>query len=543
MPAPPRQNEPEFRTVIDWNPESTKSAEISADSGDIKNAADLCERILVDDRAKGLLLQRASIIRFPLRFEGGSEKARNRLEADGDFWRIMPAVQLQQFCTWYALFGVAVGRLDWVDEKGKPLYRDGKQLPAMRAWSTPRHLNWDSQIRAWESEVGFTGKLETVTPGANGWLLWTAASDRPWAQGAWKACRPWWLLKQYAIEDWARHSEVHGKGIFDVETPQADTRTRRQQLANEFRSIGASGVWVHGPGQVMKLVESVANTFETFRAQIDAANTGMAIAIMAQNLTSEVKGGSYAAAQTHSGIAASVTSTDAEALSDFIYDQVLQPWAKANYGSEDAAPWPVWDTEPPEDDQARVKVWLDLGGAIEKLRAQNVPIDVVQMAETAALPLTTTVIPEAPEPEEPEEEPDPDDESDDDEPEGDEDADKGKRKTANPRKPQVEARIRGHVCNELKGRKGERHGQAYTDSVAESMQLALAIEMAPHLKAMLKIAASSGEDYALARARLEEYYATKMDPDSAADHIRAGLMLCQLGGWAAVRVDSPELKK
>ena len=540
MPSPTRQNEPEVRTVIDWDPESTKSAEISADSGDIKSAADLAERIMVDDRAKGLLLQRASIVRFPLRFEGGSAKARKRLKADEDFWRIIPAVQLQQFCAWYALFGVAVGRLNWVDEQGKPLYRDGKQLPVMQSWSTPRHLNWDSQRRIWESEVGWVGTLEIVTPGANGWLLWTAASDRPWAQGAWKSCRPWWLLKQYAIEDWARHSEVHGKGIFDVETQQADTRPQRQKLASEFRTIGASGVWVHGPGQVMKLVESVANTFETFRAQIDAANTGMAIAIMAQNLTSEVKGGSYAAAQTHSGVAASVTSTDAEALSDFVYAQLLKPWAKANYGSEDAAPWPVWDTEPPEDDQARVKVWVDLGAAIEKLRAQNVPIDVIQMAETAACPLTTDVIPDPPEePEEPEPEED-DAEDAETEPEGDDDEEDGK--VADARKPQVEARLRHHVHNELRARKGERQGQAYTDSVAESMQMALALEMAPHLKAMLKIAASCGEDYNLARAKLEAYYAEKMDPDSAAEHIRAGLLMCQLGGWASVRVDAPELK-
>lgn len=390
MPVTSPGFEPEVRQVLEWNPATTASAETEADTGQLSSAATLCERLLADDRGKGVCGQRASIGRLPLTFEGGSRKAVRRLEKDGDFWRIVPATQLEQLHRWYAMFGLGLGRLNWVDEFGKPLMRAGKHVPRVEAWSSARHLERDTINREWTCEVGSNGRREVIRPGQGGWLLWSAASDRPWSMGAWRACRLWWLLKQYAIQDWARYSERHGLGTLVVRVPKgqgADTKPQRQSLARQFKQLGSNGVVVLRDNWTAELIEATARSYETFKAQIEAANAGIAIAILGQNLTSEVKSGSLASAKVHENIAADIVGNDAESLSDFVHDQILVPWAIANYGSADAAPWPVWDTTPPEEAKPRIDAWVALGDAIQKLASNGAPIDVIAMCEQAGVPL------------------------------------------------------------------------------------------------------------------------------------------------------------
>lgn len=531
--------EPETRTVIDWTPESAKTTETSADAGNLINAADLCERILADDRVSGVMAQRTSIVRLPLDFVEGSPRAVERLQ-DGDFWRILPAAQLQQIHRWWAMFGVSVGRLQWADEAGKVLRSNGLHTPVVSAWSSARHVEREFFSRRWLCEVGDSGVRQEVTPGDNGWLLWTMASERPWSLAAWRSCRVWWLLKQYAIQDWARYSERHGQGTVTVKVPegQAKTKAKRQALAKEVRQMGANGVLVLPDGYEAGLVEATARTHGTFQQQIEAANAGIAIALLGQNLTSEVKSGSLASARVHEVVAANIIATDAEALSDFVHDQILVPWAVANFGSADAAPWPIWDTTPPENAKPRIDGWVELGKAIAQFRTEGVPVDVEAMAEQAGVPLRKGESVKPPEPPE-------------NELKGTDDQSVGNESEADSVGDQASAS--GHSCHHPQARvsapqaasqkRGERDGERYTDRVAESLQTALAADLAPHLQRMVEIVSGAGNppDYDRVRRELEDYYREQMGPEAAAQAVRAGLTMAQLAGWSAVRVDAPEL--
>jgi len=353
--------------------------------------------------------------------------------------------------------------------------------------------------------------------------------------GAFPACREWWLLKRYAVQDWARYGERHGQGVFKASGPKSDTGTKaqRQRLAREIKQMGANGVLVLPPEFDISLVEAVARSYETFEKQIDAANAGLAIALVGQNLTTEVKSGAYASAVVHQQVAGTIIRTDAEALNEFLHDQVLVPWAVANFGSADAAPYPVWDTKPPEDFKPKAEGWALVLGVAAQARAEGVPADVLAMAEQAGMPLLKGKKIEPPEP--PEEKP-----QDGKGNQSNDGADGG------PTEDELAAAASGSAAHDHRPKaaatkRGEKDGQEYTDRLVDSLRIALGTDLAPHLDEIVRIVKASKGDYALARMQIEDYYRESMSPTAAASLVRAGLTLAQRGGWAAVRKDTPEL--
>ena len=97
----------------------------------------------------------------------------------------------------------------------------------------------------------------------------------------------------------------------------------------------------------MELLEAEAKTWEMFPKQIETANAELSILLVGQNLTSEVQGGSFAAAKIHQNVRDDLVRFDAEALATTLREQVLSWWAEFNFGDARLAPWPNWDTKPP----------------------------------------------------------------------------------------------------------------------------------------------------------------------------------------------------
>src|SRR5690606_6352486 len=104
-------------------------------------------------------------------------------------------------------------------------------------------------------------------------------------------------------------------------------------------------------------------------------------------LTSEVQGGSLAAAQVHARVALQFIKGDAGALSTCLHNQVLEPWAEFNIGDRNAAPRPKWDTTPPADKAAKAQVLVNVGTAIQALKYAGVPVDEAALAEQFDIPL------------------------------------------------------------------------------------------------------------------------------------------------------------
>lgn len=336
-----------MRVMTEWTPSQIRAAESMADGGNLRLAADLCETLLSDDRVQGVLSTRTrGLLGLKLSFEPGVGRQRKQavkaLEDEQDWNVAFPEFRLAKLLDWGILLGVSLARNNWIEG------RSGRLLPKLENWH-PRWLRYEWERRQWIVTV--EGGERAVTRGDGEWILHTPSGDhRPWADGAWRSLSRWWLLKHYARSDIARHGEVHGSPIRVGIAPEGVTADHRKELAADLADIGRDTSMCLPPGYDLKLVEATARTWEMFRAQIDMANIAISIRLAGQNLTSEVRTGSLAAAQVHKEIRADLIRSDGENASTDLHDQALEWWAEYNFGNRDLAPWPVWATAPPADE-------------------------------------------------------------------------------------------------------------------------------------------------------------------------------------------------
>jgi hypothetical protein len=392
--------EPSVRTWLEWTPEQVRAAELLADAGSLRLAADLCDALLADDRVQGVLNVRArGLVGLPLSFEPGVGRKKQAgvryLEAEEDWNHAYPEPEIARLNAWGIMLGVAPGQNVWERRD------NGRVVPVLDPWH-PRGLRQDLATGAWTIRTADAGDVPLV-PGDKRWVLYTpGGAKRPWSQGAWRAVARWGLLKQYAISDWAVHGE-RARGVLAASPPGPapngalpgtadERRLNRQDLAEDLRRLGRNGAIVLPPGFSLKNVQAEAKTYETYREQITVANIGIAVALAGQNLTSEIVGGSFAAAEVHKTIANVLLRADALALATCLHDQVLGWWALFNLGAASLAPWPVWDVTPPVDRAAMIASWQGAAAAAgqwEQLLGKGA-VDLREIARRVGFPLLAT---------------------------------------------------------------------------------------------------------------------------------------------------------
>lgn len=396
------------RTWIDWTPSRLKLAERQADGGNFRLATELCDAMLADDRVSGVLNVRAKgLLGLDLTFEPGAGRRKRGavkfLEAQEDWDTAYPVEQLGQLNLWGILLGVGVAQNLWTTRP-----RTGRVVPVADPWH-PRHLRFDTQRAQWFIQTADAGEIQ-IAPGDGQWILYTpGGSKRPTSHGCWRAIARWWLLKHYAQSDWGRHGQnAAGYRVVTEQVPNPNEIAdgfetariaNREQLAADIRDLaGRAGITLP-PGFDLKIISQPANNHATFKDQIDASNAGIAIAIAGQNLTSEVKGGSFAAAEALKSVANVLLTADGSTLASCIHDQALVFWSEFNLGDRSHAPWPYWDTTPPADlaliaqtqtnAAAAAQAWqaqLD-AAAMRNPDAKRFDVDIEEMARTFGLPV------------------------------------------------------------------------------------------------------------------------------------------------------------
>lgn len=380
-------SEPDERSFTTWTPNRIKIAQARAEEGNLREAADLWTAILGDDRMRTVVDTRVrSLLGLDLDFEEGTgrkkKKAKRELEAGEDWWSIFPESEEFQLLQWALGLGVGLGQLRYyetVNGKRVVRYRNGRIVPTLKVWN-PRYLRWDKEEQAWKLTIKGGDEI-TIVPGDGEWILVCPYGEaQPAMRGLWRGLARLWLLKSYAIDDWASHSEVHGHPIRLLEPPNpanenpsnttgiASTPAEREQLAAEINELIAGGTIGLPPGYKLSLIEAKANTWQVFKGQIDFVNTSAAITVLGQNLSTEVTGGSFAAAKTHDQVRVDLRKMDAEVESTTLHDQGLRTWAALNFGDAEAAPWPKRQTDPPEDKKALAEVLKTVAEALKTMR-------------------------------------------------------------------------------------------------------------------------------------------------------------------------------
>lgn len=170
-------------------------------------------------------------------------------------------------------------------------------------------------------------------------------SDYPWRRGPVRSCIIPSFIKRNGLQFWMTLAERFGMpqpyaivppGIdHDGESSDDTVAQVRAALANLSR------VWSMVVTEGVK-IESIPGSgnvsADVHKALIEWAETTESIAMLGQNLTTKVEGGSFAAAEAHRYVAGDIHLADATELGETITQQVIAPMVRYNWPG---APVPI----------------------------------------------------------------------------------------------------------------------------------------------------------------------------------------------------------
>ncbi len=96
----------------------------------------------------------------------------------------------------------------------------------------------------------------------------------------------------------------------------------RDDMAQRLDDMVQSAVAIIPDDSSIQFLETTKAKGDIHSGFLEELNTEIAIAILGQNLTSEVKGGSYAAAQTHAGVAEAIEKADRAHIEEYLNELV-----------------------------------------------------------------------------------------------------------------------------------------------------------------------------------------------------------------------------
>lgn len=355
-----------------WGVSDVSAALADHMTGLFLSSGDLCDVILGDDRVQATIGSRTGgLFGQPIRHHlpkrvKDSKAAKECRDAWADHWEHgFPEATLSEIQTYGIMLGFCTGQTTW-DTSGK----------LWKPYLMPFNPKYTFYLPQWRALMAMTQDgIGVVTPGDGKWFLHAPHGEyRGWIRGAIRAVATPWLMRNFALRDWARYSERHGMPMILAKTPAAGDPVQRALFTSSLASIGQEVV-VELPQGVdkqysydMDLLEASDRNWEAFPGLIDRCDMQIVLAIMYQNLTTEVKEGSYAAARVHSDVRQSALEADNSALRLSIYSQIARPFAAFNFGDPDLAPMTDWDVKAPEDYNSKAKTFQELAMGIAQLR-------------------------------------------------------------------------------------------------------------------------------------------------------------------------------
>jgi hypothetical protein len=392
------------RFALAWTPPEIDGAVYAAQWGNLRVAADLISALRAgDDRVGPTLTNRVlSTLGAPLTFEAAPagrlrRRALRAAQLEEDFWDMCPESELQELYSWVRIFRVGLAELVWTEpDPADPMQtiariRHGRNVPRLKVWH-PRWLRRDAATGPWLLTLR-DGREVVIRPGDGKWVLILGGGPQPWLAAPWIGVANLWAMKWDAATDWAEQGERYANGIIWVDTPDGSTPTDRKEIRDQFKTAGHNPIVVAPPNHVGKILELESAAWETHEHRWELCNRGITICILCNDLSTESKRSAGTGAQLQGEVRDDVKAADARQMETDLRAQVLGPWALANFGDAELAPWPVADVEPAADQQATATAWAGFANAIATFRKSGVGIDLDAVEELTGIPITGEIEP------------------------------------------------------------------------------------------------------------------------------------------------------
>ncbi len=194
-----------------------------------------------------------------------------------------------------------------------------------------------------------------------------------------------YLLKSYALKDWAAFNEIFGMplrlGKFDDTASPAD----KDALFQAIRNLGSDAAGVISKNTEIEFIEAASRrsgNSNPYQVMVEFCNREMSKAVLGQTLTTDTSGatGTYAAALVHDQVRRDLVEADAQALAQTLREQLLRPLVGFNFGWDTPVPWFRFRHEAEEDLKTLSEVYRNLADI-------GLPMDLEHLAERFGIPL------------------------------------------------------------------------------------------------------------------------------------------------------------
>lgn len=380
---------------VDWSIKLARSSLVDHALGNFGRASLMIEAMLGDDRIQSAFDGRVKGITKtePVFVPGKGKSAQKVCDELVENWEeILPEESLEEFMSWAVFEGFCLVEVIWEPWKNQNLW-----IPRLKPWH-PFYVYFRQDIRKY---VAITeGGVIEIEPNDPKWLIYTPHGYyRGWLKGRVRSCAIPWLVRQFALRDLARFSEVHGLPMRLAKYPAQAPAEDKARFVAGIRNLGAEttvGLPIQaGPDAAawgVELVEAKDTSWEAFLALRDACNSSITLAIRGTNLTSEVgtgNSGNRAAAEVHQDEEDDYTMTDRRKVMTMLRKQLFSWYCIFNHGDTECVPGRKSAFVHPEDkDVVGVFEGMQAAAAtVVAVRAAGGPIDAEKIYARADIPL------------------------------------------------------------------------------------------------------------------------------------------------------------
>lgn len=185
----------------------------------------------------------------------------------------------------------------------------------------------------------------------------------PYGESLAAAC--YWPIKfkHSGYRFWATFMERYGMPWIQVNYPLGTQEARVKEMIDVIAGTMQDGIIAYPESMKAEALEmnSTASS-EIYKSFLELCNTEVEMAILGQNLTTEVKGGSYAAANTHMQVRQDLVDEDTRMVEDTI-DTVIKWYVELNWGTgKDCPKFRLTQASQPTLDDAKMAQTLTQAG-------------------------------------------------------------------------------------------------------------------------------------------------------------------------------------
>lgn len=169
-----------------------------------------------------------------------------------------------------------------------------------------------------------------------------AKSGLPIRGGLARALSWCYLFKNYDLKDWVTYIEIHGQPLRVGKYHSGATEADKEVLLRAVANIGSDAAAIIPMNMVIEFVEAAksggGSGTDIYEKLANWLDKQMSKAVLGQTLTTEVSGGSLAAARVHDDVRRDIMRADARQLASALNRDIVRPLIDLNRGPQERYP-------------------------------------------------------------------------------------------------------------------------------------------------------------------------------------------------------------